>query len=392
MPPSLGLIGAGGAAAATQALRLIEEDKLRRRLLQEQQDLAVRRQGEVERGNLANEALTSRGLGQGDVRLQHDATRLGYEGDRLGLDRNADTRAAADEARRATAFKIAEDNRNRLTDMIRLMPEGATKTLLGLRSVGGEAQRDDLMSAQQRGAEKGQELLAAENAGGRDVFRGRTQIEANFRPAPAAQSRLVQVENPDGTVTWEAQDDALGQKVGRVGPEAKATGEQQKHRDFYTRMRSALDDMDAVEGQLTNTDLAILHGSPLPGAVNNMLLSKAGQKYAQALSAYSLAKLRDESGAAINVGEFTKEQLLAARQLGDDPETLAQRKRTREGVAEGFAAKAGKAYDEYYGKPFEPGGKSGGGRVRVQGPNGETGTIDKSDVGTLGPGWKVIGG
>jgi hypothetical protein len=101
-------------------------------------------------------------------------------------------------------------------------------------------------------------------------------------------------------------------------------------------MRDAIDNTDAVEDKLTKNDLAIIHSSPswVPSAVTNSLLSKAGQRYAQALSAYSLAKLR-ESGAAISVGEFTKEQL-AARQLSDDPET--PQRDDGEGVAEGFAS------------------------------------------------------
>jgi hypothetical protein len=190
---------------------------------------------------------------------------------------------------------------------------------------------------------------------------------------------VVPVQRPDGTVVYELRSNAVGQEVGRAGPEARATGEQTKTRDFYTRMRSALDDLDAVENKLSAKDVAIIQSSGwIPEIVSNPLLSSAGQQYSQALRAYTLAKLRRESGAAISPGEFTKEGLVAARSVGDTPETLAQKRRTREGVAEGFAASSGKAYEDYYGEPFKRtgAGSAGGGKFTVTDPTGKAHPFD----------------
>lgn len=131
------------------------------------------------------------------------------------------------------------------------------------------------------------------------------------------------------------------------------TGTERQTRDYYARMRQALDDMASVEDKLTDFEVGTIQSSPLPDAMNNLMIGPNGKKYAQALRAFTLAKLRKESGAAISAGEFAKEGLTAARNLNDTPEVMAQKRNAREMVAEGFAASSGKAYDEFYGKPYE---------------------------------------
>lgn len=198
----------------------------------------------------------------------------------------------------------------------------------------------------------------SERLGSQTFQTGENLLDRNLTRSEGAadRSNRVNLANIGG------QYDIAGMNLRNAGDLASAqfraqmrpaTGEQRKDLDFYQRMQRAIGNMDKMEDQLTTQDLAIIHGSPSwLGPVNNAMLSKAGQAYAQALSDYTLAKLRDESGAAISVGEFTKEQLLAARQLADTPETLAQRRATRNGVAEGFAFKSGPAYEEYFGTPF----------------------------------------
>jgi hypothetical protein len=127
------------------------------------------------------------------------------------------------------------------------------------------------------------------------------------------------------------------------------SGMEKEYGDFHKRLVAALDDMGKVEDSLSNKDLYVIHNSPLPDMANNAMLSDAGKRYTQALRSYTLAKLRRESGAAISAGEFTSEALVAARNVGDSPETMEQKRRTRAGVAEGFKAKAGRAIKEYYG-------------------------------------------
>lgn len=148
------------------------------------------------------------------------------------------------------------------------------------------------------------------------------------------------------------------------------TGVERSFVDYHKRATQALADMDAVEGQVSDKDLYVIHNSPLPDIANNAMLSDAGKRYVQALRAYTLAKLRKESGAAISAGEFAKEALTAARNVGETPESMTQKKRMRQGVVDGFAMQAGKAFEEYYGKPANSAGASGEVRKFERGPDG----------------------
>jgi hypothetical protein len=117
-------------------------------------------------------------------------------------------------------------------------------------------------------------------------------------------------------------------------------------------MDDALKNMDAVEKELTDQDLALMNNSPLPDLVNNVMMSKAGQLYAQALTTYTEARLRKESGAGIPLTEYATDRKTIGRQVGDQPETIQQKRKTRERTAKGIAFASGPAYKEYYGEPL----------------------------------------
>jgi len=108
-------------------------------------------------------------------------------------------------------------------------------------------------------------------------------------------------------------------------------------------MSNAIENLDSTEDDLSEKDLIIINNSPLPELMNNRGLSPAGQRYAQAMRQYTEALLRRESGAAISIGEFDNARRTFARQSGDMPETLAQKRNSRYLTAEGVAAAAGRA-------------------------------------------------
>jgi len=166
----------------------------------------------------------------------------------------------------------------------------------------------------------------------------------------------VVISGPSGMFTVDrATGQAAPVTVGSGGPQlqGKPSDQNRQTLDYYNRAKAAIADMEAVEDQVSAKDLAVIHNSPAPELINNALLSPAGQQYSQALRAYTLAKLRKESGAAISAGEFTKEGLTAARQVNDTPEVLKQKRNTRRTVLEGFARGAGPAYTEAYGQPYQ---------------------------------------
>lgn len=195
-------------------------------------------------------------------------------------------------------------------------------------------------------------------------------------PVPRAPQVIHGVLDKNGNPVTrvESQDGTVREIPEYHAPSAQSTkpptGVERQTRDYYTRMRDALDTMNAIESKLSPADVGIIQSSPLPEFANNLMLSAAGKQYAQALRSYTLAKLRKESGAAISAGEFSKEALAAARNINDTPEVIAQKRAFRERVAEGFAAGSGKAYEEFYGHPYAHNEQAGGG-FTVKDPTGK---------------------
>lgn len=179
----------------------------------------------------------------------------------------------------------------------------------------------------------------------------------------AEGQRLGEVERQEDRA---ARDRAFNEQRRQFGVTTAATAEDRRERrenrpatgierqtfGFYKRMDDALKNMDAVEKELTDQDLALMNNSPLPDLVNNVMMSKAGQLYAQALTTYTEARLRKESGAGIPLTEYATDRKTIGRQVGDQPETIQQKRKTRERTAKGIAFASGPAYKEYYGEPL----------------------------------------
>jgi len=326
----LGLIGAGGVSAASDELKSL----LAQRFLEQ---LKLRQQSEVERANQAGEGLDTRRITETE---RSNRAGEGLQG--IGLN---------------ISQQNANTNTGRLGEDIRQFNEQA-----------GERQaRVGLIGAQTTDLNRRPEAQKFDLAGDLQKIQAQTAGQLRVALARPRSTQLVPVQGPDGTIRYQNEETAAGQIVGRQTTPRPTTGEQRSYADFYKRMAQALDDMNAVEDQLSSKDVAIIQNSPAPEFINNMLLSDEGKRYVQALRAYTLAKLRKESGAAISAGEFTKEGLVAARALNDTPDVMEQKRRTREGVAEGFASQAGPAYEEMFGRPYAPGARGGASGARAGG-------------------------
>lgn len=101
---------------------------------------------------------------------------------------------------------------------------------------------------------------------------------------------------------------------------------------FGTRAAEASNILNNLEGEYST-----MSANYLPSFLN----STKGQQAQQAQHNFVNAVLRQESGAAINASEFDNAKKQYFPQPGDKPEVIAQKKRNRELVIQGFARQAG---------------------------------------------------
>lgn len=130
---------------------------------------------------------------------------------------------------------------------------------------------------------------------------------------------------------------------------------------YHNRAKQAEDTISGLES--TIRDKGLIGGSVLKWAPN-ILQPEENQTYRQAQRAFTEARLRKESGAAIPPEEFASDERTYFAQPGDSAAVLEKKRKGREKVLEGLAFSSGKAYDEFYGEPFKKadgGGGDGGG-------------------------------
>jgi len=133
-----------------------------------------------------------------------------------------------------------------------------------------------------------------------------------------------------------------------------ATGAERQALSFYNRAAEAAKTVTPLEegiGQMGLAGQARLEYAP------NFLQSPEGQSYRQAQRAFTEARLRKESGAAIPPAEYENDSKTYFAQPGDSAAILEQKRKARQTVLDGLAFSSGKAYDEFYGEPrTKPGG------------------------------------
>lgn len=108
--------------------------------------------------------------------------------------------------------------------------------------------------------------------------------------------------------------------------------------NFYNRALNAEGRLAPFESQGTQIGQALLGEIPLIG---NILQSPEYQVYSALKANFISAVLRKESGAAISVAEFEKEDKKYFPQVGDKPETIAEKRRARNDAIQGLKFQAG---------------------------------------------------
>lgn len=169
-------------------------------------------------------------------------------------------------------------------------------------------------------------------------------------PAPAAprDERIVQVMGQEGTPIWVRESQAVGKPAAQAA--RAVTGIERNVLAFYNRAEQAAKIVAPLEDTIAKMGLAGQTGLQV---LPNFLQPEKNQSYRQAQRAFTEARLRKESGAAVPAGEYENDAKTYFAQPGDTKANLEQKKKARQEVLDGLAFSAGKAYDEYYGSPFQ---------------------------------------
>lgn len=176
----------------------------------------------------------------------------------------------------------------------------------------------------------------------------------------AAKTYEVDVPGPNGTVVrktfTEAEMRAGVEKAPTSTGNKPVTGQERKTLSFYNRAKQAEESIAPIEESIANAGAmgqAQLQYAP------NMLQTGEQQRYRQAQRAFTEARLRVESGAAVPDNEYENDAKTYFSQPGDSDAVKAQKKTARAAVLNGLAYASGRAYEEYYGSPAPTAAKPG---------------------------------
>lgn len=175
-----------------------------------------------------------------------------------------------------------------------------------------------------------------------------TQARREYQQADDKETGLQWAKDPSGQVRLMSSDEIRA--TGATRPDAPAkppTGQQQKNLGFFNRAKQADDDLQTVEGEISKMGLVGQAGLEM---LPNFLQSEAGQKYRQSQRAFTEARLRLDSGAAIPEGEFENDRKTYFVQPGDKPEVIEQKRRARATVLASIGFQAGPALEGFYGE------------------------------------------
>lgn len=174
-------------------------------------------------------------------------------------------------------------------------------------------------------------------------------------PEPAraeTERRPVQVETVDeqGRPVTRFVDPQAGASYPKpTGAGKPATGQQRKALQFFNRGKEAQEIASSLEegGKVNPTRLRYTPG------VANFTLSNEDQSYQNAQRAFTEARLRKESGAAVPQYEYDNDAKTYFAQPGDSKETIEQKRAGRNAILAGIAFESGDALREFYGEEAE---------------------------------------
>lgn len=198
-----------------------------------------------------------------------------------------------------------------------------------------------------------------------------------------AGTTTVRVPGQDMSAFYRPEGFAEGEEV--VGQtSAKFTEGQSNAAAFANRMNAGLMIFDELtSGGYDPTNFQDYIASNLPRSVSGFASTAEGQRYMAAKTDFITAVLRKESGAAISVSEFEKEDRKYFPQPGEGPDVLEQKRLARERALQSMIAQSGPAYEVLFGEAEEtgipPGStflKRSGGTSYYRTPDGDIIAVD----------------
>ncbi len=172
---------------------------------------------------------------------------------------------------------------------------------------------------------------------------------ATIAPPADPVGPLETVTGPDGKPIRVQAKDAIG-KEPAAGTMKASTGQQKRVLNFFNRAEQADGELEKLEPEIQQMGI-VSQGRMeyLP----NFAQSQTGQSYLAAQRAFTEARLRKDSGAAIPEQEFVNDRRTYFAQPGDSAETLEQKRRARGAMLASLAFESGQALGEFVGDADE---------------------------------------
>ena len=205
------------------------------------------------------------------------------------------------------------------------------------------------------------------------------ELQAKTSTDNSKRSAAVSRENSIRAANTSAANAAL--KANAIKDGKPPTTAERKELGFYLRATEADSVLEAGQEGMTKKSLA---GQVRYKYAPNVLQSEENQNYKQAQRSFTEARLRKESGAAIPPHEYEADAITYFPQPGDKPEHLEQKRRARRQIIRGMRLGAGRAMKEIGEEPGDmpddPKTTSGGGKVKLKAPNGQTMDVSADEV------------
>lgn len=135
-----------------------------------------------------------------------------------------------------------------------------------------------------------------------------------------------------------------------AGADKPSSGQQKRALNFFNRAQQADNDLEQLEPEIAKMGLA---GQTWQAVMPNFLQTERGQLYTQAQRAFTEARLRKDSGAAIPEQEFANDRKTYFVQPGDSEATIAQKRRARGTLLASLGFESGQALGEFLGDADE---------------------------------------
>lgn len=211
---------------------------------------------------------------------------------------------------------------------------------------------------------------------------------------------LVAIMGPDGKPVLVRRREAVG-KTPATGSQKPASGLEKRALNFFNRARQADLDLEALEDDISGMNIA---GQTRLAHAPNFLQSEVGQLYTAAQRAFTEARLRKDSGAAIPEQEFENDRKTYFVQPGDTPAVTEQKRRARGAMLASLGFESGQALGEFVGDADEAAAIVQGYKTRAERKDAEAkatpdlsgladGRIRRFTVGPFaGQEWTIVNG